>query len=362
MTLQAPFPPSPTAPRVRRGLRPWVRTHRPLAILVVATLVLVAAIAAFPAVVPVNVLIVPLLFGTLFLAPRQLAAFALLHVGTLLVATVRQPDFTPRRWVALAIIGTLVISALVISLRRARLGVGGAEGEALLVDLRDRIQSQGRVPALPRGWSADSLVRAAGGTPFSGDFFSFHSRVETRLDTVIVDVSGKGVKAGARALQLSGALNGLLGAVEPGRLLPAVNAFLLRQDWLEGFATAVYLSVDLTTGRYDVYGAGHPPPLVVGADGEVRRIEGGGPLLGLVPDAVYVAQSGELAAGESLVLYTDGLVESAELDLDTGIDELAAALGEELRSRPGAVGIAERVIGASGAAHDDRALLVLRRD
>ena len=65
----------------------------------------------------------------------------------------------------------------------------------------------------------------------------------------MVDVSGKGEEAGTRALLLSGAFGGLLGALPPAEFLPAANDYLLRQDWDEGFATAVHLSLDLADRR-----------------------------------------------------------------------------------------------------------------
>jgi len=69
---------------------------------------------------------------------------------------------------------------------------------------------------------------------------------------VLVDVSGKGVQAGTRSLLLSGALGGLLGEQEPNRFLTAANNYLLRQNWDEGFATAVHVSIDLATGDYTI--------------------------------------------------------------------------------------------------------------
>ena len=75
---------------------------------------------------------------------------------------------------------------------------------------------------------------------------------------VVVDVSGKGEGAGTRALLLSGAFGGLLGALPPGEFLPAANDYLLRQDWDEGFATAVHLSLDVAHRR--VRGPHRRPP------------------------------------------------------------------------------------------------------
>ena len=79
------------------------------------------------------------------------------------------------------------------------------------------------------------------------------------MELALVDVSGKGVDAGTRALMLSGALGGLLGAVPPQRFLESANEYLLRQEWGEGFATALHLTVELATGRYRLSTAGHPP-------------------------------------------------------------------------------------------------------
>ena len=147
-----------------------------------------------------------------------------------------------------------------LSRRRSRLGVAGALGESMLVDLRDRILGQGGIPELPEGWYAESALRSAGGTPFAGDFVvAALPRRSDRLEVVVVDVSGKGEQAGTRALLLSGAFGGLLGALPPADFLPAANDYLLRQDWEEGFATAIHLSLDLGTGDFEVRTAGHPP-------------------------------------------------------------------------------------------------------
>ena len=81
----------------------------------------------------------------------------------------------------------------------------------------------------------------------------------------MVDVSGKGEQAGTRALLLSGAFGGLLSALPPAEFLPAANDYLLRQDWDEGFATAIHLSLDLATGDFEIRTAGHPPAVQLAA-------------------------------------------------------------------------------------------------
>ena len=93
------------------------------------------------------------------------------------------------------------------------------------------------------------MIRSAGGTRFAGDFFVVGDVETGRLDVSVVDVSGKGDRAGTRALLLAGAMGGLVTAVEPGEFLPAANAYLINHPWQDGFATAVHLSLDLRSRR-----------------------------------------------------------------------------------------------------------------
>ena len=138
---------------------------------------------------------------------------------------------------------------LLSSFRRSRLGVAGAMGEAMLVDLRDRIINQGGGPPCRRaGGSSPRCARpAARRSPATS--WSPRCRSPDRVEMAVVDVSGKGEQAGTRALMLSGAFGGLLGALPPEQFLPRANDYLLRQGWEEGFATAIHLSVDLRSGH-----------------------------------------------------------------------------------------------------------------
>ncbi|MFW6776148.1 PP2C family protein-serine/threonine phosphatase [Nocardioides sp. CPCC 205120] len=343
-----------------RDARRYLVAHRALVALVVSTVVVGCLIALWPDNFPLNILTVPMVASTLFLRPRHLAGYIVFAMAVMGLALTQQSSYTPRLWASVAVYTTIGLLVLVTSLRRVRLGLGGAEGEAMLLDLRDRIQAQGRLPELPEGWAADRMVRTADGTAFSGDFFCFSATdAGDRLDVVLVDVSGKGVKAGTRALQLSSALNGLVAAVPPAELVPAANEFLLRQGWTEGFATAVHLSVDLRTGDVEVFTAGHPPALVIRRCGEVQRVDLSGPLLGVVPGADYPPARLHLDVDDAVVLYTDGLVEDGGTDIDDGIALLSEHL---LRHAPaGLVGLGDRVVADLGPGADDCALLVLRR-
>jgi serine phosphatase RsbU (regulator of sigma subunit) len=222
------------------------------------------------------------------------------------------------------VIAATLLFAYRLARTREMLGVQGLRGESILLELRDRLQVQGEMPRLPQGWERESLVRSAGAGSFGGDFLvaglTGHGAV---LEVALVDVSGKGIDAGTRALLLSGALGALLGAVPPERFLPAANDYLLRQSWSEGFATAVHLVVDLGTGRYVLESAGHPPAAhFVSGSGTWRVIDSEGTVLGVLPEASYTSVTGVLGQGDAMLLYTDGLVETANREMAVGIDKL----------------------------------------
>ncbi len=313
--------------------------------------------------ITLNALIVPLVIGNIVLGPRSLPWLVLfvLGVAVVVVAASSDAELDDRR--IGAVVATFVVGLviLVASFRRSRLGVAGARGESMLVDLRDRISNQGQIPHLPADWYAEGVMRSAGGSSFAGDFMvSAKSRDGRHLQIVVVDVSGKGEQAGTRALLLSGAFGGLLGALPSAGFLPAANDYLLRQSWAEGFATAVHLSIDLTTGDFELRSAGHPPAVQL-RSGSGRWIlhETEGPVLGLISGAEFVPLAGTLQRGDALLLYTDGLVETPRRDISLGIDKL---LGQAERLlRDGFERGANRLIDRVETTNDDRALLLLHR-
>jgi hypothetical protein len=321
---------------------------------------IIAAVVIDPVDVPFTSLMVPLLLGSILLGPRRLPAFVVFILVLLGIAVLQQDELSARTWGAIGIQVLMCVIVLGGSMRRSRLGVGIMAGESMFVDLRDRISRQTGLDHLPAGWHVESALESAGGTAFAGDFLVATRPIPTRLEIVLVDVSGKGEEAGVRALQLAGSFGGLLNAIPPAEFLPAANDYLLRQDWEEGFATAVHLSVDLSTGAYEVRSAGHPPAaLRTAGTGRWTALPTEGPILGLVRNATFTCASGVLRRDDVLLLYTDGIVERPRRDIDLGIDRM---LGEaEQMMRRGVVGSAQRLVDGLGSASDDRAVLVLTR-
>jgi hypothetical protein len=330
-----------------------------LAVLIV--LVGVLSPVAGPDWIPPTAAVLPILAGGL-LVPRRPLLF-LVAVTAAMVGY----DEAVLGWARTRPGGVLVIAAGAVyayrlASTRERLGVQGLRGESMLVDLRDRLRAQGEMPRLPAGWEAEALLRSAGPTSFGGDFLVAAITGDgSTLEMALVDVSGKGMDAGTRALLLSGALGGLLGAVPPSEFLPAANAYLLRQGWGEGFATAVHVVVDLINGRYVVESAGHPPPAqFVSGSGIWRLVESEGALLGVMPDVEFPSVSGVLARGDAMLLYTDGLVENAKRELAVGIDKLIGE-AERLVTQGFRDGVSRLIEIVPPDASDDRALVLLWR-
>jgi serine phosphatase RsbU (regulator of sigma subunit) len=275
---------------------------------------------------------------------------------------VQRGDATePLYLAAYVVLGVVMVIMFWVAASRARLGVQGNLGETMLVDLRDRLRTQGELPELPPGWGAELAVLSAYGESFSGDFV-VTSKTGDNLEIALVDVSGKGIAAGTRSLLLSGAFGGLLGSMPVDRFLPAANDYLLRQHWDEGFATAAHAHVDLHTGAYSIGSAGHPPTVRFSAgSGRWEVLEGEeGPVLGVTDRLGFPRTSGVLGRGDALLLYTDGVIETRTRDLRDGIDRMLGT-AEQMISR-GFTGMAAKVAAAARAGEsDDRAVVVVWR-
>ncbi|MER7826899.1 MULTISPECIES: PP2C family protein-serine/threonine phosphatase [unclassified Streptomyces] len=333
-------------------------------------LLTVPAIACGTIMLPVwfspSALVLPIVAGGLLLRPASLLGLYAASATALIVEALVLGPYTqgPARVTP----GTVLVVAacgffgLVIAQFRSRVGVPWRRGGTMLFDLRERIRVQSKLPALPRGWHREMALRPAGGQSFSGDFVvAARTNGGRTLEIVLTDVSGKGMEAGSRALLLSGAFGGLLGALPAHGFLPAANGYLLRQDWDEGFATSIHLVLDLETGDYELLSAGHLPALQLSAGtGRWQEKSGEGPLLGVYDGAEFTPAAGNLRPGDVLMLFTDGLVETSDREISEGIDRLTGEADRYVAA--GWDGAAWHLIEkVAKDVNDDRALLLIRR-
>ena len=364
----APLRNGRTTPRGRlptlllRLRREAVWSDRPALLLLMVLVVALTVLGLVqPKWVPYSAMLLPMILGSMFLWPRSLPWFIVFCLCGVVALMSAQFSINERSVMRIVVVFVIAGVIMVTAFRRSNLGVSGPRGESMLVDLRDRIKRQGAMPPLPAEWDVTSALKTAGGTQFAGDFVvASLDQHGSGLEVVVVDVSGKGVEAGTRALLLSGAFGGLASAVPPEQFLPEANTYLLRQSWGEGFATAAYLHLDLASGDFEVRTAGHPPPVWLHAgSGEISVLEAEGPILGLVPEAEFLDVRGRLEPGDALLLYTDGLVETSKRDLTSGIDRLAGRAQRQVQKD--FAGGAEALVEELATPNDDGAMVLVHR-
>ncbi len=192
--------------------------------------------------------------------------------------------------------------------------------------LAGRLQRDFLPRSLPRVGPARFAALFRPAAHVSGDFYDVMRLDEDHVGFYVADAVGHGVPAALLTMFIKHTLaTKQIGPGDRYRLLsPAesmarLNVSLLEQG-LSGstFATAAYGIVDVHTGRVTLARGGHPSPLRLGADGTVTPVECDGGLLGILPDETFTETTFTLAAGDRLLLYTDGVeVAFAEASADS---------------------------------------------
>jgi hypothetical protein len=307
---------------------------------------------------PMTTYYVWLLLGMLLLRFRPLVVLSVVTGAAAVTAVLSDgPMTTPRITACVTLL--LSLALILYASSRQQSGLPGPVSEAMLTDLKARLQSQGNIPQLPDGWHSQSAMIAASGVGYGGDFLVANvEETGRRLELILVDVCGKGVGAASQALQFGGALGGLIGALPPRELFNAANDFLLRQHSDETFATAVHVLIDLETGDYQLTSAGHPPALIWSlASGSWEVDKARGTALGILPRPELHMTTGRLCPGDALMFYTDGVVETRHTDLDEGVAWLQRTAERAIAH--GFEGAARRIIDKVSRGDDDRAVLIL---
>jgi PAS domain S-box-containing protein len=186
------------------------------------------------------------------------------------------------------------------------------------------------LPDMP-GFSVAASYHPAGeGNDVGGDFYDVFER-DGEWMLVVGDVCGKGAEAAAVTALVRNSLRAVaLAEPAPSRILSQVNEVMLRHEVTERFATAVVGRLARTDAGAvaRVGAAGHPPPFVLEPDGTVRAGDSRGELLGIREEAAFPDLELALRPGDTLVLYTDGVLEAAAPHHVLSPEDLGSFLGQ----------------------------------
>ncbi len=204
-----------------------------------------------------------------------------------------------------------VLAELKRALERERL----ASQERLERDLRIAQEVQARLfpQKDPRSNALDchGICRPARGV--AGDYYDFLELGRGHLGIAVGDVAGKGISAALLMASLQGALRGHASLSEEGPAQAAhdINAQLHARTEVHRFATFFWAVFDEASRRLTYVNAGHNAPMLLRrAGGPIERLRSGGPPLGVFPDTKYVQGASALAAGDTLLIFSDGITEA----------------------------------------------------
>ena len=258
--------------------------------------------------------------------------------------------------------------AVALAIANARLYASAIEQQRLATELRLAREIQvgflpDQLPALP---GYEFAARWEPAREIGGDFYDFIPLQDGRLGLVIADVADKGVPA-ALYMALSRTTMRLVTAREPSPAvaLQQVNTAILDTTYSDLFVTLFYLLIDPHKNRARYASGGHGLALLVRGD-EIIPLRGKGMALGILPDIRIEEREQTLLAGDIIILYTDGVTDAVNEEMEEYGKERFYRRIRELKELPAdemAAGIQEDVRAWKGAAprYDDFTLIIARR-
>jgi serine phosphatase RsbU (regulator of sigma subunit) len=220
--------------------------------------------------------------------------------------------------------------------RRAAVAVENARLHSTLTEVATTLQQSllpDELPELP-GWEMASLYRPAGAQQridVGGDFYEFFD-TDRGWFALIGDVTGKGVNAAAlTALMRHGARFASRLEPQPTTILARLNEFLTQRP---GDSLCTVLCAQLRDGDVVLSSAGHPRAMIVAANGRVIEAPAPGPLLGAFPDGHWPEETVPVDENTLILLYTDGVTETAGETERFGVGRLSALLTEHAGASP----------------------------
>ena len=218
-------------------------------------------------------------------------------------------------------------------------------------------------PGVP-GWDLAGCNRPC--RTVGGDYYDFAVE-DARLLLALGDVSGKGTGAALLMTVLRAAVRSHWREPVLADAVVRINRTVCQNVPSSKFVTFFLAALDPGTGRLDFVNAGHNPPLLVRAGGEVETLSDGGLVLGIFDNVVYEGGHVEMRPGDTLVIYSDGVTETWDPDGEEFAEERLRALAVENRTlaaeelQAAILREIER-FEAGARATDDRTIVVLKRD
>jgi PAS domain S-box-containing protein len=216
------------------------------------------------------------------------------------------------------------------------------------------------LPELPGLQLAARYLPAASGD-VGGDWYDTIDLADGRLNLVVGDVAGRGIRAAAIMGQLRNALRAfVLDGHAPREAVGRLNQ-LARTFESSEMATLVYIAFDTRERRAECVRAGHPPPLIRRPDGTVGELAIEGSLPIGVSQGPCPSTMAQIEPGSVLLMYTDGLIETREDGLQPGLDNLKLALQSAPDEAEACLDFVLDAVNTEGS-DDDVALLLMRVD
>jgi anti-sigma regulatory factor (Ser/Thr protein kinase) len=256
------------------------------------------------------------------------------------------------------------LTVLRLAAERVGLAIAHArvyEREHRIAETLQRSLLPDRLPDLPGLEVAARYLPAASEAEVGGDWYDVIPIAGGAVGLVMGDVAGKGLAGASMVGRLRSALRAYaLEGEDGGRVVERLNRLLWTEADESQMATMLYVIVDPAASTVRWVNAGHPPPLLIGA-GVVDFLRGDASVpLGVLPFPTYEEVMAPFSPGQSLLLYTDGLVERPGEHLDDGLGRLASCVRDAPESpQPLLDHLVDNLVPAGGAP-DDVALLTLR--
>jgi sigma-B regulation protein RsbU (phosphoserine phosphatase) len=204
-----------------------------------------------------------------------------------------------------------------------------------------RIAAEIQQALLPKAGRSGVFFKAAAASlpcrSIGGDFYDYVDLSNGSLGFALGDVAGKGPPAALLSAMMQGIFAAQAASSDPpSQTVSRVNLALYRRGIESRFVTLMYGSL-FPDGRLQYCNAGHNPPLVVGPT-EFRRLETGGPIVGLFEGATYEEETITLNVGDWLIIYSDGVSEALSADGEEyGEERILACVRRDLEMEPQAL-------------------------